>query len=85
MDVASYGTDDCSRRAGSVLAMMDKFPFIMGLKLSFFLFGITEQLSITLQGKSITVDDPPQHVFTSVEEYFRKGYYEVLSNVLKLT
>ena len=106
--------------------MMDTFSIYFGLKLSFFLFTITEQLSITFQGKSITVDDcfmavtlcirslkrhqtdslfhsffegvkeealsrcdspvlprqrqiprrldsgSSQHVFTSVEEYFRK-------------
>ena len=57
IDAASYGTDDCSRRAGGVLAMMDKLSIYFGLKLSFFLFSISEQLSITLQGKSITVDD----------------------------
>ena len=132
MEAASHGTDDCSRRAGGVMAMMDKFFIYFGLKLSFFLFSITEQLSTTLQGKSINVDDcfkavnlciralkrhrtdssfhsffegvkeeassrcdPPvlprqrqiprrldsgssQHVFTSVEEYFRKDCYEAI-------
>ena len=132
MDAASYGTDDCSRRAGGILAMMDKFSIHFWLKLSFFLFSITEQLSITLQDKSITADDCfmavtlcirslkqhrtdslfrsffegvkeeassrydssvlpkqrqiprrldrglSQHVFTSVEEYFRKDYYEAI-------
>ena len=126
MDAASYGTDYFSRHAGGVLAMMDKFTIYFGLKLSFFLFIITEQLSITLPAKvslwmtalwlslcvlevrngteqthcfipffegvkeeaSSSCDSPvlprqrqtprmldsgsSQHVFTSVEEYFRK-------------
>ena len=34
MEVASHGTDDCSRRTNGVLALMDKFSTYYGLKIS---------------------------------------------------
>ena len=57
MEVASHGTDDCSRHANGVLALMDKFSTYYGLKISILLFSITEQLSTTLQGREINADD----------------------------
>ena len=130
MEEASNGTDDCSRRASGVAALMEKFSTYFGVKVSIHLFGITEQLSSTLQGGEINVDDSflavnacirtlqrlqtddefekffkhvkteasnvceqpvlqrirrpprriddgaPQHVFASVEEYYKKEYFE---------
>lgn len=132
MQEASVGSDDCSRRASGVAALMEKFQTFFGLKLSVLLFGITEQLSTTLQGREINVDDsfmavklclqtmqrlrtncefgrffenvksqasdlcehpvlprirrPPRrvddgaspHVFPSVEEYYRREYFEAI-------
>ena len=40
MKAASHGTDDCSRRAGGVTALMDRFSIYFGLKLSVLLFSI---------------------------------------------
>ena len=34
MEVSSHGTDDCSRRAGGIVAIIDKFSTYFGLKLS---------------------------------------------------
>lgn len=125
-EVASNGSDDCSRRANGVL---DKFVIFYGLSLLILLFSITEQLSTTLQTKAddsvhavnvcirtlerlITAEEftrfftkvkneavtlcakpelprarrPPKrvddgatpHVFSSIDEYFRKEYYEAI-------
>ncbi len=57
MEQASYGTDDCSRRAGGVVAVMARFLTFFGLKLSVLLFSYVEQLSISLQGIETTVND----------------------------
>ena len=58
METSSHGTDDCSRRAAGVLALMDKFSTYFGLKLSVFIFSIIiEQLSTTLQGRNTNVGD----------------------------
>ena len=57
MVVASHGTDDCSRRANGILALMDRFSTYFGLKFSVLLFGITEQMSIHLQNKDTIVED----------------------------
>ena len=42
MEVASQGTDDCSRRANGILALMDRFSMYFGLKFSILLFSVTE-------------------------------------------
>ena len=39
MEKSSHGTDDCSRRAGGVLALMERFSTYFGLKLSILIFG----------------------------------------------
>ena len=55
MEEASHGTDDCSRRASDVAALMEKFFTYFGVKVYILLFGITEQLSSILQGGEINV------------------------------
>ena len=57
MEAASHGTDDCSRQANGILALMDCFSTYFGLKFSVLLFGITEQMSIHLQYKDTIVED----------------------------
>ena len=57
LEESSHGSDDCSRRACGLLALMDKFHTYFGLKLAFLIFSITEQLSVTLQGVNTNVDD----------------------------
>ena len=57
MEAFSHGSDDCSKRASGMLALMDKFQAFFGLKLSIMIFSITEQLSVTIQGVSTSVDD----------------------------
>lgn len=56
-ELSSKGSDDCSRRANGVLALMDRFSTYFGVKLSILIFSITEQMSITLQRKDANVQD----------------------------
>ena len=49
--------DDYGRKAGGLLALMDKFSTYFGLQLSHLIFSGTEQLSLTLQGKETTIQD----------------------------
>ncbi len=135
MELSSHGTDDCSRRAGGMLALMDKFSTYFGLKLSVLVFSITEQMSMHLQKKETKVEDgyymvdicikalerlctdqsfhnffesvkteaaercdepvlprqqqipkqiddgASQHVYITVEDYYRKEYFEVIDAI----
>jgi len=67
MKTASHGSDDCSRRASGILALMEKFKTYFGLKLSAFIFSITEYVSITLQGVDPNVDDCFTTINASIE------------------
>ena len=49
--------DDYDRRATGVLAMLEKFSVFFGLKLSYLVFGATEQVSHALQAKDTTVQE----------------------------
>ena len=49
--------DDYGRKAGGYLAQMDKFSTFFGLKLAHLIFAGTEQLSLTLQSKNITIQE----------------------------
>ena len=53
----SQCSDDYGRRAGGILAQMEQFATYFGLKLSFLLFGATEQTSRALQSKNTTVSE----------------------------
>ena len=57
MEVSSHGTNDCSRCAGGILAIMDKFSTYFGVGLSIVIFSMIEQLSVTLQGISTTANN----------------------------
>ena len=50
MEIVSHGSDDYSRHASGILALMEKFKNYSGLELAVFIFSIPENLSITLQG-----------------------------------
>ena len=56
-EISSKGSDECARRANGVLALMDRFSTYFGVKLSVFIFSITEQMSTTLQKKDTSVQD----------------------------
>ena len=66
MEEASHGTDDCSRCSSGVATLMEKFSTFFGLKVSMLLFNITEQLSCTLQGREINIDDSFMAVNTCI-------------------
>ena len=57
MESSSHGTDHCSQQACGILALMEKFQTYFGQKFSVFVFGITRQLSVTLQGVNINAND----------------------------
>ena len=49
--------DDYGRRAGGILAQLEQFATYFGLKLSFLVFGATEQSSRALQSKNTTISE----------------------------
>ena len=51
--------------------MLEKFSTYFGLKLSHFVFSVTEQLSITLQGKTTTLQEA-KHASQLSEKYLRR-------------
>jgi hypothetical protein len=56
-EINSTSHDDYGRRAGGVLAQMEMFKIFFGLKLSFLIFSATEQVSVHLQRKDITLQE----------------------------
>jgi hypothetical protein len=52
--------DEYGVKAGGFLAQMEKFSTFFGLKLSRVVFAASEQLSLSLQGKDITVQEGSQ-------------------------
>ena len=57
MEVSSHGSDDCSRRANGIFALMERFSTYFGLKFAILIFSITEQMSIHLQKQEGTTED----------------------------
>ena len=58
MEEASHGTDDCSRHASGVAALMEKFStFLDWRSPCFYLVLLNSFLVRTLQGRKINVDD----------------------------
>ena len=55
--IGAESHDDYGRRANGVLSLLEKFNTFFGLKLSFFLFSATEQVSRALQAKNTTVQE----------------------------
>lgn len=62
MEASSHGSDDCLIRCSGMIALMEKFNTYFGLELSFLVFSITEQLSVTLQ----CIDTNANDCFVSV-------------------
>ena len=50
-------THEYGQRANGVLSSLDKFGSVFGLKLGYLLFGAAEQLSRTLLGKDVTLQE----------------------------
>ena len=57
MEISSYGSDDCSRRANGILALMERFSKCFGLKLFILIFSVTEQMFTHLQKEEGTTED----------------------------
>ena len=56
-NINSTTHDEYGRKAGGLLAQMEKFSIFFGLQLSHLIFFGAGQLSITLQGKDTTVQE----------------------------
>lgn len=54
-EISEAGIDASSKAAG-IIALMEKFSTFFGLKLSYLLFGATEQTSTTLQANDISAE-----------------------------
>ena len=53
-DSSKESSADSSRKACGLLSLMDKFSSFIGLKIVHFFFAVTEQVSLTLQGKDVS-------------------------------
>ena len=58
-ELTEIGNSRCgaSSRAVGIMALMDRFSTFFGLKLAYFVFSATEQVSTTLQYKDINVQE----------------------------
>jgi hypothetical protein len=57
LNEVAQGSDDYSRKATGLMALMQKFSTSFGLNLAHLVFGATELLSNSLQSKSTTCED----------------------------
>ena len=73
LDRVSRGaSDDYSRRASGVDALMDKFSSCYGLQLAHMIFSALENLSRSIQTENIHVEDISKAVETTIAFYERK-------------
>ena len=56
-NVSASGNNDHTRRASGMLALMERFSTLIGLKFAAEVFGITEELSRLLQSPKISAHD----------------------------
>ena len=56
-EVHQSGRDEYAMKAGGYLNLLEKFSTYFGLKLSLFVFSVTEQLSTTLPSQSISLQE----------------------------
>ena len=66
LEEISHAGVDASPKAAGIMALMEKFSTYFGLKLSFLVFGATEQTSTTLQYKDISAKDALSTVNASI-------------------
>ena len=57
LEEVSQGSDEYARKAAGLLALMEKFSTLFGLRLSHLVFSTTDRLSAALQKKSATCED----------------------------
>ncbi|CAK6981622.1 uncharacterized protein LOC108716737, partial [Scomber scombrus] len=70
--------DECGRKAGGILAMLEKFSTYFGLRLAYLVFYPTEQLSKTLQASAVVVTQAfiPQQRSDEAFDSFLKSVIE---------
>lgn len=79
------GTADVRSGACGLLALMDKFSVYFGLKFSFIVFAITEQVSTTLQSKDLTAQEAINAVDMAVQFFNRQRNDSAFVNLYKIT
>ena len=57
LDEIKLGHDEYAAKGNGLAIRMENFDTYFGLKLSYLLFSVTEQLSINLQAKDITIQE----------------------------
>ena len=70
-EIHSTGRDEYTMKAGGFLVRMEKFSTYFSFKLCFLVFGATEQLSCTLQGKDTTIQEA-QRAAPLTESYLKR-------------
>ncbi len=65
LEEVQKGHDDYAAKAGGLLSKMEKFDTLFSLKLGYLIFSATEQLSINLQSKDITIQEAIKGAYTS--------------------
>ena len=70
-EIHTTGHDEYAMKAGGFLNQLEKFSTFFSLKLSFMVFGPAEQLSNTLQGKDINVQQAKQSALLT-EAFLRR-------------
>ncbi len=56
-EISRLSHDDYGRRAGGILAILERLSTFFGLKFAHLVFSATEQTSLALQGKGTTVQE----------------------------
>ena len=92
-EMQSCTHDDQGHRAAGVFCKLEEFRTYIGLKLSYLVFGATEEVSHLLQSKTTTVDEAVQQLDVAKrflqrqrsDEAFRLFYDQVVSHSTPLT
>ena len=56
-DINVTSHDEYGVKAGGILSLMEKFSTLFGIELGYLVFGATESLSNTLQGKDTSFQE----------------------------
>ena len=79
LEEVSQGYDEYARRARGQMTLMEKFSTYFGLRLSYTVFGATEQLSRIIQAKQISIQDAVKAAHTAKASYEGMRKEEVYS------
>ena len=71
-EIHESSRDEFSVKAGGLLTHLEKFGTYFGLKLSFVVFGATEQLSRTLQGMDTMIQEAKSAALLAISHLKRQ-------------